>query len=90
MASNHNVMLRTRAPFARRHHEFAIGASDPEHLVGRVAIERAVQPQNEVDRSRFRQPVFGSHAVDFTLNAHMRGGLDLPVPPLFVVIEFSR
>ena len=44
MASNHDVMLRTRAPFARRDHELAIGASDPEHLLGRVAIERAVQP----------------------------------------------
>jgi hypothetical protein len=31
-----------------------------------------------------------SHAVDFALNAHMRGGLDLQVPPLFVVVEFSR
>ena len=83
-------MLRTRAPLARRHLEFAIAASDPEHLLGRVAIERAVQPQNEVDRSRFRQPVFGGHAVDFALNPHMRGGLDLQVPPLFVVVEFSR
>jgi hypothetical protein len=90
MASNRDVMFRTRAPFARHHHEFAIGPSDPEHLFRRVAIERAEQPPNEVDRCRSRQPVFGGHAIDIALDTDMRCSLDLQVSPLFILVKFSR
>ncbi len=90
MASNRNVMFRTRAPFARHHHEFAIGSSNLEHLFRRVAIERAMQPQNEVDGCRLRQPVLGGHAIDFALDTDMRCSLDLQVSPLFILVKFSR
>ncbi len=62
---------------------------DAQHLRRGVAVEFAMEPENEIDGSRLRQAIFQRHRIDFGLHAHMGGGLDLQVAPRLVVVEIA-
>ena len=50
--SDGDIVLWSRTPFSRVHHELPTGSADVEHRVRGTAIELAMEPPNELDRRR--------------------------------------
>ena len=90
VAADRHVMLGTRAPRPGLHEEVPAGAADPQHRLGCVVVEFAVQPADEFARGRLRQAALGRHAVDLRLHAHMGGRFELQVPTPLVVLQLAR
>ena len=64
-------------------------ARDLQHRLGRVAIELAVHPSDEILRRRLGQRAVGGLLVDHRLHAHVRGGLELQIAPRLVGVELA-
>ena len=79
MPADRDIVFRARAPFAGLHHELAIVAANAQHVLGRIVVEFAMQPADEIGGGRFGQAVLRRHPVDVGLDADMSGGLDLQV-----------
>ena len=89
MATDSDIVLRARAPFARPHDDTSPCTRHPQHRVGSIAIELPVQPQQELLRRRLWQEIPPRHAVDLRLQADMRRRLDLEVTTAFVLVELA-
>lgn len=72
------------------HDEVLPRALDAQYRFLGVAVELHVQPKDEIDGCRFRQPPLRRHPVDLCLNPDMGGGLDLQVASLLVLAEAAR
>ncbi|WP_287296654.1 hypothetical protein [Mesorhizobium sp.] len=76
MAANNNIMLWRRPELAR--HDLgpgAVGFVDEPEFLRHLVVEDAMNPPDEIDRSRARQLPTQTEAVNHPLNFDMRLGL---------------
>ena len=89
VSSHFHILFRTSPPRTGCHLKFAPVCLDKKHGLRSVAIEFTVKPQNEFFRGRWRKFTLISHAINFSLHAHVCSRLKLQTTAPLVFVEFS-
>ena len=89
VTSDDIVLFWSRAPFTGHHEKGAAVCVDPQHRLGGIPIELAVQLPKELRSRRLTELPQCTPAIDLPLDAHVGRGLELKISSLLVAREVT-